>query len=282
VIVRNKFLLFFFVLFFGFNFHLEAAQLKLAATILPVSDMVKEIAGENNPVITILPPGANPHTFELNPRIIKELDGSSIIFVIGKSLDDWIASASENLSGTKLVQLTEGIQLIDNDPHYWLSVGNAKRMVKTIADTLIGIDGAHKDKYEANLKRYLGELNQADLHIKKELRNLQNKKMITFHDGWRYFARDYGLEVVGTIESSEGSEPTPRRLAELGKTIRRHRLKVLFTEPTVSKSLAESLAHDFNLRLIELDPLGIREENKTFIQLMLHNADEIEEGLSNE
>ncbi len=108
---------------------------------------------------------------------------------------------------------------------------------------------------------------------------MPQKKIITFHDGWRYLARDYGLEIVATVESAEGNEPTPQRLAKLHDIIREHQIRVLFTEPTASKSLAHSIAHDFDLAVVELDPMGFKPENKTFIQLMLHNADEIEEAL---
>lgn len=267
------------ILIFGLASYLEAAPLKVAVTILPVADMVSQIAGGEIEIVTILPPGANPHTFELTPRLIKELDGSKIVFRIGKNFDDWIVRISENLSGVQIVSLNQEIQLIDEDPHYWLSINNAKAMVKQIAQTLIAADPSSQAKYQANLNRYLEELDQADQHIKEELNSLPQKKIVTFHDGWRYLARDYGLEIVATVESSEGNEPTPQRLVKLQEMIRQHQIRVLFTEPAASKSLTHSIAHDFDLAVVELDPFGFETENKTFIQLMLHNADEIEEAL---
>lgn len=270
----------FFLIIFGFASHLQAAPLKIAATILPISDIVKSIAGPETEVVTLLPPGANPHIFELTPQLIKKLDGSVIIFRIGKGFDDWITGVFDNLPASQLIQLDQGIQLINHDPHYWLSIRNAKIMARTIADKLIETDSSNKVQYETNLKHYLEELDQADQYIKDELSNLPNKKIITFHDGWRYLVRDHGLEVVATVESSEGSEPTPKRLAKLHKIVRDHQIQVLFTEPAVPQSLAESIAHNFNLRLVQLDPLGSEKENQTFIKLMLHNADKIEEALT--
>ncbi len=271
--------IFFVILVLGFIPRSEAAPLKVAVTILPVADMVQQIAGQEIQIVTILPPGANPHTFELTPRLIKELDGSKVIFRIGKNFDDWIARVSENLPGIQLISLNQGIKSINEDPHYWLSIENAKGMVKQIAQILIAADPSNQAKYQTNLIRYLEELDETDEHIKEELNSLPQKKIVTFHDGWRYLARDYGLEIVATVESSEGNEPTPQRLAKLYEMIHQHQIRVLFTEPTASRSLTHSIAHDFDLAVVELDPMGFKAENKTFINLMLHNADEIEEAL---
>lgn len=111
------------------------------------------------------------------------------------------------------------------------------------------------------------------------LSNLPVRKIITFHDGWRYFARDYGLEVVGSVEPSQGSEPTPKRLTHLADVIREQKIKVLFSEPAVSKTVAESLAKDFHLRLYELDPMGGSSNRKSFLDLMMANAHTIREAL---
>lgn len=266
------------LLIFGPSF-LEAAPLKVATTILPVSDLVKEIAGENISVMTILAPDANPHTFELTPQLIKELDGSLVIFRIGKGFDDWLAHISDHLSAIPVVTLDEGIQTLNQDPHYWLSMKNAKIMVAHIAGTLIRLDPMNQGKYQNNLNRYLRDLDAAHQQIQDKLSPLTQRKIITFHDGWRYFAQDYGLDLVATIEPSQGGQATPKRLAKLHKIIRRHQIRVLFTEPAVPKTFADSIAHDFDLAVVQLDPFGMKNENRTFIGLMLDNADEIARAL---
>ncbi len=278
---KGKLFLFFLTVSFIFTADLQAAPLKIAATILPVSDMVREIAGEGTQVITLLPPGANPHTFELSPQMIKELNGSAVIFRIGAAFDDWIAGISENLPNVRLVLLNQNIQLINQDPHYWVSVRNAKAIVEQIAKTLTEIDSANGEKYQNNLKRYLAELDQTDLKITGQLKSLATKEMITFHDGWRYFARDYGLVILDTIETSEGQEPTPKRLMRLQKVIREHNIRVLFIEPALPRSLVESIAQEFRLTLVPLDPLGAEKENRKFIDLMTNNSRRISEALSN-
>lgn len=242
--------------------------------------MVRAIAGDKAEIVTLLPAGANPHTFELAPSLIKKLDGSAVIFTIGKGFDEWISGVSDNLPSTELINLNRGIEIIQGDPHYWLSISNAKLLVQNIAETLIRLNPAESETYQANLSRYLDRLDMTETEIRSKMSGLEQKKIITFHDGWRYFARDYGLEVAATVESHEGNEPTPRQLANLEKTIRNNHIKVLFTEPAVSEPLAESICRDFNLRLVALDPFGTEDKEDSYIQLMLENADRVARNLS--
>lgn len=296
---RNKrissILLVFAVVALSFSANVKAenkTNLKIAATIFPLADIAQHIAssepmgfkpgGGEAKVITILPVGANPHTFELVPQAIKELEGARIIFVIGHGFDDWVKTIGESLPKAKTFTVDSGIDLVkpgSEDPHYWLSIANAKIIAKNIAHALSELEPEKKDQYEGNLARYLERLSEADRSIRKMFSDLPVRKIITFHDGWRYFARDYNLEVVGNVESSQGGEPTPKRLTHLADVIREQKIKVLFSEPAVSKAMAESVAGDFHLRLYELDPMGGSSNRKSFLDLMMANAHTIREAL---
>lgn len=271
----------------------DKTDLKVAATIFPLADIAQHIAssaplgfrrgGGEAKIVTILPAGANPHTFELTPQTVKELEGTQIIFVIGHGFDDWIKAVGESLPGAKTVAVDEGIDLVEpgsEDPHYWLAITNAKIIAKNIAHALMELKPERKEQYQMNLVRYLEQLDETDRSIRKMLSNLPVRKIITFHDGWRYFARDYGLEVVGNVEPHQGGEPTPKRLTHLADVIREQKIKVLFSEPAVSKTVAESLARDFHLRLYVLDPMGGSSNRKSFLDLMLANAHTIHEALT--
>ena len=266
---------------------------KIAATIFPLSDIAQHIAssepmgfkpgGGEAKVVTILPAGANPHTFELTPQAVKELEGARIIFVIGHGFDNWVKALGESLQKAKTFAVDNGINLVKSggeDPHYWLSIANAKIIAKNIAHALSELEPDKKDQYESNLVRYLGQLDETDKSIRKMLSNLPTRKIMTFHNGWRYFARDYDLEVAGNVEPSQGGEPTPKHLTHLADVIREQKIKVLFSEPAVSKTVAESVAGDFHLRLYELDPMGGSSNRKSFLGLMLANAHTIREALS--
>ncbi len=281
-------------LYFSGNVKAEdKTSLKIAATIFPLADIAQHIAssepmgfkpgGGEAIVVTILPAGANPHTFELAPQAVKELEGARVIFMIGHGFDDWVKAIGESLPKTKTFTVDSGINLLKSgaeDPHYWLSIANAKIIAKNIAQALSELEPEKKDQFQSNLDRYIRQLDETDRSIRKMFSGLSARKIITFHDGWRYFANDYGLEVVGTVESSQGSEPTAKRLAHLGDVIREQKIKILFSEPAVSKTVAESVAKDFHLRLYELDPMGGFGNRKSFLALMLANAHTVREALS--
>ena len=253
---------------------------KIAATIFPLSDIAAHVAGEGNKVITILSPGADPHTFELTPQAVKALECIPIIFMVGHGLDDWVRSVAQSLSKAQMRTVDQGIELMESggkDPHYWLSITNGKLIAKNIAQALSETNPSKRSEYQANLDAYLKQLDEAEQSIKNTLSGLAERRMITFHDGWRYFARDYGLKVIGSIESGNGKEPTPRRLVNLAEIISREKIKVLFSETTVPQAKAQGMVDDFHLRLYQLDPLGRKDQS--YIELMKANARIVQEAL---
>lgn len=268
-------------LFFSFPvFGGQADGLKVAATIFPLSDIAKQVAGEQSEVRTLLPAGANPHTFELSPAAVKGLQSVRIVFTVGHGFDDWVNASVDHVEGLKTFRVDEGIDLIRaerEDPHYWLSIRNVKVIASNMAEALSRLDPPARDMYRANLNRYLAKLDEADEAIRKLLGGSRGRKVITFHDGWRYFARDYGLDVLATVEPSVGSETTPRRLAHLIEMIAKHKIRVLFSEPAVPKRVAESIAQDLNLKLYGLDPFG--DGSRSFLDLMAANAQVVSEAL---
>ena len=261
---------------------LEPGKVKVAATIFPIGDIIRQVGKEAAEVVIILPPQANPHTFEFRPHMIRELEGVRAFFVVGHGFDDWLDQVYESLPQATKVTIGEGVRLIDEqgaDPHYWLSITNAKVIARNIADTLASLSPEQKEVFEANLKDYLDVLEETGREIGRLFADLRTKKMITFHSAWRYFAEDYGLEIVGSVEHPTGGEPTARHLSGLAKTIRETGVSVLFLEPARSRSVAESFARDFGLDLYELDPIGGTSETSSYHAMMLANARVIREAL---
>ncbi|MBI4368476.1 MAG: zinc ABC transporter substrate-binding protein [Candidatus Omnitrophica bacterium] len=257
---------------------------KIAATIFPVADIAKHITGETAEVLTLLPSGADPHIFELTPQLIKRISGAALILMIGHGFDDWVKAAGESVPGARIVRVDEGIDLIGTedgeDPHYWLSFRNARIIAKNLTHLISELDPNHESQYQANLEVYLEALREADEAAKAMLANLKIHEIVTFHNGWQYFAKDFGLKILAVVEASHG-EPTARHLVRLTETVSRNRVQALFIQPAVSRSVANSLAHDLNLRLYQLDPLGSN-QHPDYIHLMLANVRVVQEALGNE
>jgi len=124
------------------------------------------------------------------------------------------------------------------------------------------------------------ELDSLSTRIRAHIDMLPDKKMITFHDAWAYFAEEFGLEIVGTFEPFPGKQPTPRYLAELQDVARRNKVKAVFSEPQLSDQAIASFVKDIGLELYVLDPLGGIEGRDSYIKLLTYNTDVIVEALS--
>jgi len=265
------------------------APLVLAATIFPAADIARHIAGPGLRVIQILPAGASPHTFDLTPGQVRELQSARIIFKIG-GVDDWIDSVAESLPRATIVTLHKGVALKPSrehghshsggeatghdefDPHYWLSAANGVVMAGNIAAALSAADPARAALYEKNYRAYARELQAVHDGIKKELSSLKRNKMIVFHDGWRYFAAAYGLEITAVFQASPGREPTPRDMQELYAQVRRFGIHTVFSEPQLPTASLEPLLQDLGLRLVVLDPLGGTVAGESYAGLLRRNA----------
>jgi len=261
----------------------DATALKVAVTIFPVFDIVKNIAGDKAEVVLILPSGASPHTFELTPDLVLDLQNTEAVFSIGYGLDNWSTRVIENIPNSQLVNVSSNVNLIQEeevvDPHYWLSIKNAKTIAQNISDKLSEIDPENYSYYSSNLVKYYKELNYVDEEIKSLIRSLANKNIITMHEGWSYFADEYELNVVGSFEPTPGVEPSPKDLMELSKLAKENDIKVIFSEPQLSNQVLIPFLNDYNLALAILDPIGGLVDRNSYINLMLYNGRTIYESL---
>lgn len=254
---------------------------RVAATIFPLYDIVKEITGDVAIVDLILPPGASPHTFEPTPQIVRRTQEARVIFAIGYGLDDWSLDLANDPS---LVQTVEyGIALrspVEDDhgpidPHYWLTAQNAMRISQTVRDRLLTEFPEQEDQLNQNFEVYLKKLEELDTTIKDKLAPLENKTLITFHDAWYYFADAYGLTIAATFEPTVGREPTAQYLAKLSTLIEQTGIRVLYAEPQFSPVGMEALISNKNIRIVTIDPEGGGTGSTSYINLMRSNVETI-------
>lgn len=258
---------------------------RVAATIFPLYDIARNIAGTDVEVSLILQPSAEPHSFEPSPSTVRELSEAASVYAIGHGLDGWLGPIIAS-TGTDLVVVDRGInvrEVVETtedehgtvDPHYWLSVPNAKIIAETIADDLSARFPENELSFRANYSNYTERLNALEVELRAVIP--AGKRIVTFHDAWYYFAEEYGLNIAGTFEPTPGREPTPRALADLRNIVREAGVSVIFTEPLFSDDAIESFALDAAIRIAELDDIGGTAGKESYIDLMLSNAYSIAE-----
>jgi zinc transport system substrate-binding protein/manganese/iron transport system substrate-binding protein len=249
----------------------------VAATIFPVYDIARQVAGTTADVVLVLPPGASPHTFEPTPGSIRALGGARALFAIGHGLDDWAARLAQGAGVPAVVHVDRGIALRRTaregvDPHYWLTAANGQAIARTIAAEVGRVAPGRRGEIDAALSAYLARLDAADADVRRLLAGLPTRAIATFHDAFGYFASAYGLAVVATFEPYAGREPSPAFVIEFQRTVRAAGVRVVFTEPQLSIDALRPIARDLGVMLAVLDPLGGLPERETYIDLLLFDA----------
>jgi ABC-type Zn uptake system ZnuABC Zn-binding protein ZnuA len=274
----------------------------VAVTIFPAYDLTRTVAGDDVQVELVLPPGASPHTFEPAPADIGRLAHARVVYAIGHDLDAWATPLAE-ATGSEIITLDAGIVLREShehedehaheheeehaeelhhgeiDPHYWLDARNGVKMVDTITADLSVRFPAFAPAFAERANALKAELVETDREVRALLANRANKRIVTFHDAWYYFADAYGLEIAGTFEPSSGREPTPAFLAELQRTLARARVKTIFAEVQSSTAGIDSFARDNNIDIAVFDDIGGTSTTASYSALLLSNARIIAENL---
>lgn len=283
-----------------------SGPVRVATSISVFADMVRQVGGDRVTVISLIPPGADAHTFQPAPRDVKKLGDVRAVFINGYHLEERLMPVIEHNvpRGARIVELAAGLQAITfaqervapaaNDgrggegedeehgnPHFWLDVQYARRYVAAIRDVLREVDPEGRPAYERNAERYLGELDELDREIRARIETIppERRKLVTFHDAFPYFARAYGLELVGYVIRSPGRSPSAQEIKALSDTLRRESVPTVFKEPQLDAMLLERAAKDAGVRVDVLYSDALTKDIRGYADLMRRNADNIARGL---
>ena len=243
----------------------DTGEVVVAVTIPPEEEFVERVGGDHVRVILLVPPGADPHTYEPPPGVLAEVARADMYAAVGSGIEfelawrDKIAALNPEML---VVDCSRGVDLIragdgehgGADPHIWTSPRNAKVMVEEIREGLIAVDPENAEDYRRNADAYLGELDALDAEITGALAASGVKTVMVYHSSWAYLARDYGFAEV-PIES-EGKEPSPQRLEHLIKQAEEEKIKVIFASPEHSTRSAEVIADAIGGTVVTVSPLA--------------------------
>lgn len=237
----------------------NSQSIEVMVSILPLAYFVENIGRDKVDVSIMVPPGANPHTYEPTPRQLEQVQRAKMYVKVGSGLEFELVWMDKLISLNKdmfICDSSEGIRLAEmaSDPHIWLSPINAMIMATNIRDALVAIDPQNKNFYARNTEEFILKLDRLNKEIKKKLSPLKNRSFIVFHPGWGYFAALYGLEEISV--ETKGKEPSARRLAKLIKNAKQHKIKIVFISPQFSRRSVEVIAKEIKARIEFIDPLA--------------------------
>ncbi len=247
------------------------AKIPVFVSILPQKYFVKKIGGDLVDVDVMVFPGASPHTFEPKPRQMVALAKAKLYFAIDVEFEHvWLKKFSASNPIMRVVRMDQGIEKMPMtayhhegdgdehqqgipDPHIWLSPSLVKKQAKTILEALEKLDSSHQKQYRLNYHRFMNEISELDLDLRKTFHGKEGLQFIVFHPSWGYFARDYHLKQV-PIEI-EGKNPKPAQLRELIRHARAQDIRVIFVQPQFSQRNARLIAKEIKGEVVRIDPL---------------------------
>jgi zinc/manganese transport system substrate-binding protein/manganese/iron transport system substrate-binding protein len=268
-----------------------AAALKVVTTTTVFADIVQNVGGSRVAASSIIPPGVGPEDYEPKPDDARRLAAAKLIVSNGVGLDDFLDKLLASGSGGQTPQLVlgDGIPTLtvdgEENPHFWLDPTIVKQYyVPKIAAKLSELDPAGKATYDANVATYDAALDSLDAELKAKIATIPeaNRKLVTFHDAFPYFARHFGFELIGVILENVGQEPTAAELAALVDKVKSTGVKAVFSEAQFSPKLSETLAQEAGITKVVTtlynDALGPAPAD-TYLGLMHWNVDQIAAAL---
>ena len=283
-----------------------------------LADVAQNVAGDRLKIDALVPVGLDPHAFQPSPRDVARIAEADVLIVNGAGFEGWLEETAQNSGGRyRLIEASAGLQsrviqgsevfeeehddesdhsegethgpefLFRADPHFWLDPLMMVRYVENIRDGLSAADPPGKETYARNAAAYIEKLKDLDRWIAAQVERVPaaNRKIVTNHESFGYFADRYGFTIIGTIVpgASSGAAPSAQQLGQLVDSIRASGAPAIFLETGSSPQLAEQLRAETGIQVITglhthsvTTPDG---EAPTYIDMMRKNTEAIVKAL---
>ncbi|SFC31809.1 metal ABC transporter solute-binding protein, Zn/Mn family [Clostridium uliginosum] len=261
-------------------------KVKVMVSIYPLKEFTEKIGGDNVEVNCLVPDNMEPHDYEPKTKDFENLINSDAFIYNGLGMESWADQVNNVLDGKKVlvVDSSKGVEIRKEgelvDPHSWLGLTQAKKQCENIKDTLISLDEKNKQVYEDNYESFKLELESLYNEYLPKFESLAKKDFITGHAAFGYLCRDFGL-TQKSVENLYGEgEPTPKELESLVNFCKDNKIKTIFSESLASPKVSETLASEVGASVVPIYTLESKEDNKSYLEAMKSDLEEIYNCLS--
>lgn len=291
---KIKIIFFLFAISFVPVLLIAAEKPKVIATASMISDMAQHIVGDKFEVITIVPIGKDPHTYEPTPGDATTVANADVIFKNDLTFEGWLGKLIDN-SGTKaeVIKVTDGVDVIasisyanSTDPHAWMNALNGIIYAENIKNAMVKYDPTNKDFYEKNFIAYKEKLEGLDKYIQEQIQTIpkQQRILITSHDAFQYYGRKYGIQLESILGTSTEAQAQTSDIVRLDKVIKSNQIPAVFIESTVNPKMLQGLASSNDITIggsLYSDSIGDKDSPApTYFDMLKYNTDVIVKALS--
>jgi zinc/manganese transport system substrate-binding protein len=268
------------------------AELRVASLSTITTEIARSVGGDKVEVIPIIKPGIDPHEFQPSPLDVKRIESADLVLITGKGIEGYLTKLEEAVgSKAKFVdtgstipslKLEEEGRMVE-DPHWWHSIENMKKATAVVRKHFIDSDPANKAVYEKNADAYLARLTDLEKWARMEVSKLprDKRKLVTSHDAFQYFARDFGFRIYAIEGVSTDDQPSSKKVTDLINTIRIEGVKAVFFESIENPKVVGEITRETGAKVggaLYADGLG-EKEAATYPDMVRHNITGIVESL---
>lgn len=237
------------------------------------------------------------HDFRLQTNDLRNIEKSSAFIINGAGMENFLDKITEENQEIKIIDSSVGVSLIDEEcshgghedeecdchchhnhgtknPHIWLSLENYMTQISNITEGMKSADPKNAEKYQHNSDIYINKVRDLKIKIDNELQKFENKNIITFHNAFPYFAKEFGINVLGVINHEPGEEPSAKEILETVDKIKQNGIKAIFTEPQYNDNSAKTVSKETGVQIYTLDPCVTGDNSKdAYINTMEKNLE---------
>ncbi|HZC34940.1 MAG TPA: metal ABC transporter substrate-binding protein [Chthoniobacterales bacterium] len=279
-----------------FSLHAQD-KLAIASFSTILTEIAEKVGGQEVAVTGLIKPGEDPHEYQLSPSALQAVSGARLVLTSGKNLEHYFNDLRGSTQadvlpvGDKLPGLKKPAEDADEsaksgfveDPHWWNSVPNVEKATLIVRDELTKLDPAHADEYQSNAQAYANQLQQLNAWTKQKIAELprDQRKLVTSHDAFQYFAKEYGFKIYSIEGLSTEDEPSLRHVSELVDLIRKQHVKAIFLESALNPKVSGEITRESGAKIggtLYADGLGTG-DGATYEGMIKHNVTTIVDAL---
>ena len=244
-------------------------RLRVVTTVSPITSIVENVGGLRIRLEGVVPEGVNSHTFEATPSMAKLISQADLIILNGLFLEQPTLALAESNKKEEAVILSLGEKTVSPEewqfdfsfpesaghpsPHLWPDPNLGMRYAELVHEQLVAMDPENADYFSDNLNRFRTNVDDMDQAIRAAVATVpeSSRKLLTYHDSWAYFAREYGMEVVGAVQPSNFSQPSVKEVAALIDQVKELDLPAVFGSEVFSSDVLEAIANDAGTKFVD-------------------------------
>ena len=256
------------------------SKLQVYASIYPIYDFAKKIAGDKADVYNMTSAGSEPHDFEITSKDMVNLTKANLFIYNGGGMEHWVDTVKDSIKDIKYIEASLGIPNDELDPHFWLSPIKAKKEMENIKNAFIEIDSNNADYYNSNYNVYAAHLDDLDNIFRNYLSNIKNTNLVVTHPAFGHFCKEYSLNQVAIARD----EADPKAMSETITFIKNNNVEAIFYEDFSSSKLVDSIAKETGVKIYTLNPIeSLSEEyinsGEDYFSVMEKNFEALTNGL---